>query len=107
MKQIDASSLLNQMKALSIEAQASKQEAVADTTAAGGFKDLLKNALEKVNETQITSSEMSKSFAMGDPNVSIPETMIAIQKSQISLQMLTGVRDQMVRAYHDIFNMPI
>ena len=44
---------------------------------------------------------------MGDPAVSLEETMLSIQTANVSFQSLVQVRNRMVSAYHDIMNMQI
>lgn len=108
MKEIDAASLINEMRAMAKASSASAPTVnEASKIQDGQFKELLKSALDKVNQTQVEATELSKAFAAGDPNVTLPETMIAIQKSHVSLQMATTVRDHVVRAYNDIYSMPI
>jgi len=43
----------------------------------------------------------------GNPNVSLEETMLAMQKSQIGFQATLHVRNRMVQAYTDIMNMSV
>ncbi|MDO6440822.1 MULTISPECIES: flagellar hook-basal body complex protein FliE [unclassified Marinobacter] len=71
------------------------------------FGDMLGKAVNSVNEVQQNASELRTAYDMGDPNVDITRVMIAAQKSSVSFEALTQVRNRVVRAYEDIMNMPI
>lgn len=112
MNTIDHQSLLLQMRALAARAQGIQDApSVAPTAApaAGGvdFGNVLKNALDKVNETQKAASGLSAKFEAGDPKVDMAEVMVALQKANVSFQAVTQVRNKLVSAYQDIMNMPI
>ncbi|MFP8834718.1 flagellar hook-basal body complex protein FliE [Hydrogenophaga sp. XSHU_21] len=83
----------------------------AGTAAAGGagaaFADNLKAALNKVSEAQNQASKMQTEVQMGNPKVSLEETMVAMQKAQIGFQATLHVRNRMVQAYSDIMNMSV
>ena len=72
-----------------------------------GFGDLLKNAVDSVNEVQGTAKKMATAYEKGDPTVDLPQVMIAAQKASVSFQALTQVRNRLVSAYEDISKMPI
>ncbi|MGP9830851.1 flagellar hook-basal body complex protein FliE [Marinobacter sp. NSM] len=71
------------------------------------FSDMLGNAVNSVNDAQKQANDLRTAFDMGDPNVDITRVMIAAQKSSVSFEALTQVRNRVVRAYEDIMNMPI
>jgi len=72
-----------------------------------GFSDMLKDAVNSVNETQMQSSSLQRAFEMGDPEVDITQVMIQMQKASVSFEAMTQVRNRLVSAYQDIMNMPI
>lgn len=72
-----------------------------------GFADMLKKAVDSVNETQMQSSSLQRAFEMGDPEVDITQVMIQMQKASVSFEAMTQVRNRLVSAYQDIMNMPI
>ncbi|MEX0737920.1 MAG: flagellar hook-basal body complex protein FliE [Pseudohongiella sp.] len=72
-----------------------------------GFSDMLKQAVDSVNETQMQSSSLQRAFEMGDPEVDITQVMIQMQKASVSFEAMTQVRNRLVSAYQDIMNMPI
>jgi len=44
---------------------------------------------------------------LGNPKVSLEETMLAMQKAQVGFQATLHVRNRMVQAYSDIMNMSV
>ena len=72
-----------------------------------GFGDILKNAVDKVNDTQMDAKKMAVSYEKGDPAVDLPQVMIAAEKASVSFQAMTQVRNRLVTAYEDIMKMPI
>ncbi|APV51421.1 flagellar hook-basal body complex protein FliE [Betaproteobacteria bacterium GR16-43] len=72
-----------------------------------GFAEAFGQALEKVSATQADAADLAKKVQLDDPNVSLEESVLAMNKAQVSFQALVQVRNRMVQAYHDIFNMPV
>lgn len=68
---------------------------------------MMAQAIDHVDATQKTSSEMATAFEMGDPNIGITDVMIASQKASVSFEAMTQVRNKLVKAYEDIMNMPV
>jgi flagellar hook-basal body complex protein FliE len=103
---INPDTLLTQMRAMAAQAQGKSTE----TNSAAGqsdFSDLLKQSVEKVNETQMDSKKLQDAFQAGDPNVQVSEVMIAMQKSNVSFQAMLQVRNKLVSAYQEIMNMQV
>jgi flagellar hook-basal body complex protein FliE len=80
---------------------------VQETSETPKFSDMLSQAVGSVNELQQASSDLKTRYDMGDPNVDISRVMIASEKSSISFEALTQVRNRVVKAYEDIMNMPV
>ena len=80
---------------------------VQETQEVPSFSDMLGKAVNNVHEVQSQASELRTAYEMGDPNVDITRVMIAAQKSSVSFEALTQVRNRVVRAYEDIMNMPV
>lgn len=80
----------------------------AGATAAGeGFAGALKQALDGVNSAQKHADGLAREFQLDNPNVSLEETMVAMQKANISFQAVVQVRNKVVAAYQDIMNMSV
>ncbi|MBV0934028.1 flagellar hook-basal body complex protein FliE [Marinobacterium weihaiense] len=111
----DINSLLSQMRSIRTEMQQGiTPVAQPDFAAPGisktesaGFADLLKNAVDKVNEHQSEASRLRTAYEQGDPSVDLPQVMIQAQKASVSFQAMTQVRNRLVTAYEDVMKMPI
>ena len=71
------------------------------------FQNMFKNAINNVNENQKVAADLANRFEQGDPSIDRPEVMIALQKSSVSFQAMTQVRNKLVEAYKDVMNMPV
>ena len=80
---------------------------VEDSGTQVGFSQALSNALKSVSQSQLQASEMQRQVQLDNPNVSLEETMVAMQKAQIGFQATLHVRNRMVQAYSDIMNMQV
>ncbi len=99
------SQLLAELRTTAAAAQG--QAVTSDASGVDGFSNVLKQAVDGVNNTQKTAGEMAKSFELGNPDISVSEVMIALQKANVSFQAMTQVRNKLVAAYQEIMNMPI
>ena len=71
------------------------------------FSSVLKASLDGVSHAQEKSESLQKAFVMGADNVSLSDTMIAMQKAGINFQTTVQVRNKFVQAYNDIMNMQV
>ncbi|MCV0439281.1 MAG: flagellar hook-basal body complex protein FliE [Hydrogenophaga sp.] len=87
------------------------QSALKRPGAAGGveagFGANFKNALKEVSASQEAASRLQTQVQLGNPKVSLEETMLAMQKAQVGFQATLHVRNRMVQAYSDIMNMSV
>ena len=107
---IDAQAVLAQMRALSVQArglQMPSEVAAASATPAVSFGDVMKNAINFVNDNQVKAAQLSEQFERGAQGVDVAQVMVAIQKASLSFQAATQVRNKLVSAYQDIMNMPL
>ncbi|MEO8279248.1 MAG: flagellar hook-basal body complex protein FliE [Ideonella sp.] len=72
-----------------------------------GFQQALTQALGSVSKSQESATEMQRQVQMDNPDVSIEQTMVAMQKAQIGFQATLQVRNRLVQAYSDIMNMQV
>ena len=103
---INPETLLIQMRAMAEQAQGGVSPA-ASGDSGENFSDLLKQSINKVNDTQLDAKKLSDAFQQGDPNVQMSEVMVALQKSSVSFQAMLQVRNKLVNAYKEIMNMPV
>jgi flagellar hook-basal body complex protein FliE len=69
--------------------------------------EMMGKAINQVNATQQHAGSMSTRYTQGDPNIDLPEVMVAMQKSSVSFQAMSQVRNKLLEAYKDIMNMPV
>lgn len=74
---------------------------------APSFGEMFKAAIDTVNDAQKTAGDLRTRYELGDESVDLPEVMIAAQKSSVSFQAMTEVRNKMVEAYKAVMNMPV
>ncbi len=72
-----------------------------------GFQDALAQALGDVSRSQNEAGRLQRELSLGNPTVSLEETMVAMQKAQIGFQAVLTVRNRLVQAYTDVMNMPV
>lgn len=98
--------LLSQMMALQAEARGAAISQPEPLEQQRSFGELMQQAIDQVNETQMESSQLRKAFELGE-NVDLAEVMIAAQKSRVSFEALTQVRNKLLSAYQDVMNMSV
>ncbi len=74
---------------------------------APGFQQALTQALGSVSAAQNEAGRLQREVQLDNPTVSLEETMVAMQKSQIGFQATLQVRNRLVQAYSDIMNMQV
>ena len=87
--------------------QLGKVSASPSPVAAGGFGQALQSALQSVSSTQNHSSELQRQVQLENPAVSLEQTMVAMQKSQIGFQATLHVRNRLVQAYTAVMMMQV
>ena len=105
MNTVNVNQVLTQMRRL--EGLAKNEAAPIEQGQSASFGDLLKQSIDKVNETQQTAGELKTAFETGSKDVDLAEVMIAVQKSSVSFQAMVQVRNKLVEAYKDVMSMPI
>ena len=98
--------LISQMQALESLAKGQELQAEVKLEQSPNFSDLMQQAIGQVNETQMQASSLTKAFELGE-NVDLSAVMIAVQKSRISFEALTQVRNKLLSAYQDVMNMSV
>jgi flagellar hook-basal body complex protein FliE len=106
MDKIQMNALLTELKAGAALASGNRGAVKAGQQPAD-FSALLKGALDQVNDSQEKTQGLAREFQLGNPNVSLEETMIALQKSSLSFQFAVQVRNKVISAYHDIMNLQV
>lgn len=99
--------VLAQMRTMESQLNGVESPAVTNGTEKGSFGDLLKDSINAVNDNQMKAKEMTTAFTNSAPGVDLPEVMIALQKSSVSFQAVTQVRNQLLSAYQEVMNMQV
>lgn len=110
MSEMGISQVLAQMRALQAQAQQAIPAANPGQVTAGerpDFAGLLRDSVEQVNATQQAASRLSAAFEAEDPGVDLAQVMVALEKSSLTFQAMTQVRNKLVSAYQEIMNMAV
>ncbi len=70
------------------------------------FGEVLKNAITTVNEVQKQSDQEIQKLMSGESQ-DLHATLIAVQKADLSFQMMMQVRNKIVQAYQEIMRMQV
>ena len=70
------------------------------------FSSLLNEAMNEVDQAQKASDEQISKVLSGDVQ-DVHTAMIAMQKADLSFQMMMQVRNKLVDAYHEVIRMQV
>lgn len=110
MNSIDTSQLLSQLRAVAAQAQSAPVaplDSAVTASQATNFSSLLSNSIESVNNMSQNASKLTTAFELGDPNVTLPQVMVAKAKAGIAFDGMVTVRNKMVEAYQEIMRMQV
>jgi flagellar hook-basal body complex protein FliE len=86
---------------------AAKVQAATQAGNPASFNSALTQALKSVSQSQMQAEKLQQQVTLGNPSVSLEQTMVAMQKAQIGFQGAVQVRNRLVQAYTDIMNMQV
>jgi len=72
---------------------------------AAPFTDVLKHSIQQVETVQTEANQAISGLMVGKSD--LHQTMIAIQKADISFQLMMQVRNKIVQAYEEMVRMQI
>jgi flagellar hook-basal body complex protein FliE len=109
---INTNSLYAQMQNMSLENMGNRlnigENAVPAINKSGSdFGNMLKDAVNNVNEIQQEAGAKRTAFEMGDRSVTLADTMIAGSKASVAFEATVQIRNKFVEAYKEIMNMPV
>lgn len=78
----------------------------ADDQQENGFGDMLKDAVGEVERLHSEAEQSVQAFASGQQR-DLHNTMIALEKADVSFQLLTQVRNKVISAYETIMRMQV
>jgi flagellar hook-basal body complex protein FliE len=85
------------------ESKVQKQDGNQDDT---GFGQVLSEAMKDVNKAQLESNQEIQKMLSGDIQ-DVHTAMIAVQKADLTFQMMMQVRNKLIDAYHEIMRMQV
>jgi flagellar hook-basal body complex protein FliE len=71
------------------------------------FQSAMAKALQSVSQSQHDVQALQRELQLDNPAVSLEQTMVAMQKSQLGFQATLQVRNRLVQAYSEIMNMQV
>ncbi|MBK1703346.1 flagellar hook-basal body complex protein FliE [Halochromatium glycolicum] len=100
-------SALTAMRALAAEAGGGPRQATPLPGGAGGFAGELQAAIQRINTLKLEAADKAKAFQAGDPDISLNDLMIDMQKASVASQFGLQLRNRLVTAYRDVMNMQV
>jgi flagellar hook-basal body complex protein FliE len=78
----------------------------AGETKGAGFFETLAKSMEEVNSDQVQADQAIKDLVAGRTK-NIHETMLQVQKAELSLKTMMQVRNKILEAYKEIMRMQV
>ncbi|WP_019590027.1 MULTISPECIES: flagellar hook-basal body complex protein FliE [unclassified Thioalkalivibrio] len=109
MSEMQIQNVLQQMRQLSESGSVEAPASGGGTGQAGGadFQNVLRDSLRDVNEVQQEATDLQTRFELGDENVSLPQVMVAMNKSSLAFEATNQVRNRLLDAYQEIMRMQV
>jgi flagellar hook-basal body complex protein FliE len=76
----------------------------ADPAGAGGFDEMLKDAVGKISQVQKDTESAVRDLSSGGD---VTSAMIAMEKADMTFQLMVEVRNRLITAYEEIMRMSI
>ncbi|HHZ19878.1 MAG TPA: flagellar hook-basal body complex protein FliE [Firmicutes bacterium] len=72
----------------------------------GGFAEILRNALNEVNQAQLEAQRTDLLLAQGKL-ANVHEAIIAAEKASLTLELTVQIRNRIIEAYQEIMRMNV
>ena len=101
--------MLQDMRTMATRATAGMGESAASKTVgqSSEFAALLKQSLDKVNQAQQQATTLQQAALADDPNVSLQDVMVSLQRANMSFQTMLQVRNKLTTAYQEVMNLQV
>ena len=76
-------------------------------SAGDDFASKLKDAVRSVDAEQRQANTLQTQFELGDDNVSLPQVMLAMNRSSIAFESINQVRNRLLTAYQEVMSMQV
>lgn len=90
----------------SIGGLGAEAQVVAPPTETEGFGKMLVGQVEDLNQIQSQADSLQKAMAAGE-DVDITQVVVAAERAQLSMQLATQMRNQLVNAYNELLRTQI
>ncbi|WP_018864372.1 MULTISPECIES: flagellar hook-basal body complex protein FliE [Thioalkalivibrio] len=109
MSEMQIQNVLAQMRQLTQNSGVEQTNPTQQPGQVGGadFQNVLRDSLRGVNEVQQDASDLQTRFELGDENVSLPQVMVAMNKSSLAFEATNQVRNRLLNAYQEIMRMQV
>lgn len=78
----------------------------ADGRGGDGFGATLGRAIKGVNDLQVQAQDATTALASGQA-VDMADTLVTVEKANISLQFALSIRNKLLEAYQDVMRIPV
>jgi flagellar hook-basal body complex protein FliE len=89
-----------------VEVPGAKAGEAAKTADGASFADVLSDSLSQVNALQKEADAAIQTLATGGPTT-LHDTMLAVQKADLSFRLMMQVRNKIVEAYQEVLRMQV
>jgi flagellar hook-basal body complex protein FliE len=93
------------IKAINVQIQGQMEGLSQTKKGEGNFANEMKDAIQKVDTLQKDADKAVQAFSVG--KTTLPETMIAIEKANLSFQLMLQVRNKIVSAYEEVMKVSV
>jgi flagellar hook-basal body complex protein FliE len=69
------------------------------------FANLLTKSLDKVNNLELKSTDLTNQMAVNPDSVNIHDVLIAAEQAEMSILLTKGILDRAIRSYKEITSM--
>jgi len=101
MSDIRIDDIRRQLEDIGVKSQLKDLQQTEKTGAGQSFSDILKNAVEGVNDDQLNAEQSIKDFMSGK-ETNLHNTLLSLEKAEISFKLMMQVRGKLMDAYQQI-----
>ena len=94
---------MNDLNIKAVAQNLSKTNQAVKSNSQQGFGDVIRGAVDKVNKLEAEADRSIGDLLQGKAD--IHETMIALQKSDMSMRTFLAVRNKVIEAYREVMRM--
>ncbi|RNE89671.1 flagellar hook-basal body complex protein FliE [Marichromatium sp. AB31] len=111
MSDMQIQNVLQQMRALSqsgrVEGSMPATQQPTAPSEGGEFATALRDSLRSVNALQQEAKQVQTRFELGEANTSLPQVMVAMNKSSLAFEATNQVRNRLLSAYQEVMSMQV